>query len=62
MRRLLLSLLLASSSSSLLPPHPVRPFTRVQWPGVVFALIVAFSTALPYAEMAKVYPEAGNAG
>eukprot|EP01006_Ploeotia_vitrea_P035493 TRINITY_DN65892_c6_g4_i3.p1 TRINITY_DN65892_c6_g4~~TRINITY_DN65892_c6_g4_i3.p1 ORF type:complete len:454 (+),score=65.54 TRINITY_DN65892_c6_g4_i3:35-1396(+) len=32
------------------------------WPGVVFALIVAFSTALPYSVLARFYPEAGNAG
>jgi amino acid transporter len=29
------------------------------WQGIVFALIVAFLTALSYAEMAKIYPEAG---
>lgn len=29
------------------------------WQGVVFALILAFLTALSYAELAKVYPEAG---
>lgn len=29
------------------------------WTGIVFALVVAFLTAISYAEMAKVYPEAG---
>lgn len=29
------------------------------WQGIVFALVVAFLTALSYAEMAKIYPEAG---
>jgi APA family basic amino acid/polyamine antiporter len=29
------------------------------WQGIVFALLVAFLTALSYAEMAKIYPEAG---
>ena len=29
------------------------------WQGIIFALIVAFLTALSYAEMAKIYPEAG---
>ncbi|HEX9146030.1 MAG TPA: APC family permease, partial [Candidatus Binatia bacterium] len=29
------------------------------WPGIVAALIVAFLTAISYAELAKVYPEAG---
>ncbi|MFN8474886.1 MAG: APC family permease [Anaerolineae bacterium] len=29
------------------------------WPGVVFALIVAFLTAISYAELARKYPEAG---
>jgi amino acid transporter len=29
------------------------------WQGIVFALVLAFLTALSYAEMAKVYPEAG---
>ena len=29
------------------------------WQGIVFALIVAFLTALSYAEMAKIYPDAG---
>lgn len=29
------------------------------WTGIVFALIVAFLTALSYAEMAKIYPDAG---
>jgi amino acid transporter len=29
------------------------------WPGIVAALIVAFLTALSYAELAKIYPEAG---
>src|SRR5689334_11631614 len=30
------------------------------WPGIVFALILAFLTALSYAELAKKYPEAGT--
>src|SRR5947209_8143890 len=30
------------------------------WPGIVFALILAFLTALSYAELARVYPEAGT--
>ena len=29
------------------------------WQGIVFALVIAFLTALSYAEMAKIYPEAG---
>lgn len=29
------------------------------WTGIVFALLVAFLTALSYAELAKLYPEAG---
>src|SRR5437588_5589536 len=29
------------------------------WQGVVFALILAFLTAISYAEMAKIYPDAG---
>lgn len=29
------------------------------WQGIVFALILAFLTAISYAEMAKIYPEAG---
>ena len=29
------------------------------WTGIIFALIIAFLTALSYAEMAKIYPEAG---
>src|SRR5438309_2535697 len=29
------------------------------WTGIVFALIVAFLTAISYAEMAKIYPDAG---
>ena len=31
------------------------------WPGIVLALIVAFLTALSYAQLAKLYPEAGFA-
>ncbi len=31
------------------------------WPGIVVALIVAFLTALSYAELAKIYPQAGFA-
>jgi amino acid transporter len=30
------------------------------WPGIVFALILAFLTALSYAELARKYPEAGT--
>jgi amino acid transporter len=30
------------------------------WPGIVFALILAFFTALSYSELARVYPEAGS--
>ncbi len=30
------------------------------WPGIVFALILAFLTALSYAELARRYPEAGS--
>src|SRR5579864_5115786 len=30
------------------------------WAGIVFALILAFLTALSYAELAKIYPEAGT--
>src|ERR1700730_13979725 len=29
------------------------------WPGIVFALILAFLTAMSYSELARVYPEAG---
>ena len=29
------------------------------WPGIVAALILAFLTAISYAELAKIYPEAG---
>ncbi|GAC1386326.1 MAG: APC family permease [Herpetosiphon sp.] len=29
------------------------------WPGIVFALIVAFLTAISYAQLARVYPDAG---
>ena len=31
------------------------------WPGIVFALVLAFFTALSYSELARVYPEAGTA-
>src|SRR5215469_6206440 len=31
------------------------------WPGIVFALILAFFTALSYSELARIYPEAGTA-
>ena len=31
------------------------------WSGIVLALIVAFLTAISYAELAKIYPEAGFA-
>jgi APA family basic amino acid/polyamine antiporter len=30
------------------------------WPGIIFALILAFLTALSYAELARRYPEAGT--
>ncbi|MBV9329828.1 MAG: APC family permease [Chloroflexi bacterium] len=30
------------------------------WPGIVFALILAFFTALSYSELARAYPEAGS--
>jgi amino acid transporter len=30
------------------------------WPGIVFALILAFLTAISYSELAKIYPEAGT--
>ena len=30
------------------------------WPGIFFALILAFLTALSYAELARIYPEAGT--
>src|SRR5438105_3977321 len=30
------------------------------WPGIVFALILAFMTALSYSELARIYPEAGS--
>jgi basic amino acid/polyamine antiporter, APA family len=30
------------------------------WPGIVFALLLAFLTALSYSELARVYPEAGT--
>lgn len=30
------------------------------WPGIVFALILAFFTAMSYSELARVYPEAGS--
>ena len=30
------------------------------WPGIVFALILAFLTAISYSELARVYPEAGS--
>ena len=31
------------------------------WPGIVLALVVAFLTAISYAQLAKLYPEAGFA-
>src|SRR5205085_10445773 len=31
------------------------------WPGIVFALILAFFTALSYSELARIYPQAGSA-
>ncbi len=30
------------------------------WPGIVFALLLAFLTALSYSELARIYPEAGT--
>src|SRR6202048_4221611 len=30
------------------------------WPGIVFALILAFLTAISYSELARIYPEAGS--
>lgn len=30
------------------------------WPGIVFALVLAFLTALSYSELARIYPEAGT--
>src|SRR6266699_6906183 len=30
------------------------------WPGIVFALILAFLTAISYSELAGIYPEAGT--
>src|SRR6266567_5815418 len=30
------------------------------WPGIVFALILAFFTAISYSELARIYPEAGT--
>jgi amino acid transporter len=30
------------------------------WPGIIFALILAFLTAISYAELARKYPEAGS--
>ncbi len=30
------------------------------WPGIFFALILAFLTAISYAELARIYPEAGT--
>src|SRR6266700_7163953 len=30
------------------------------WPGIVFALILAFLTAVSYSELATIYPEAGT--
>jgi amino acid transporter len=30
------------------------------WPGILFALILAFLTALSYAELARIYPESGT--
>jgi basic amino acid/polyamine antiporter, APA family len=30
------------------------------WPGIVFALLLAFMTALSYSELARIYPEAGS--
>src|SRR3569833_681398 len=30
------------------------------WPGIVFALVLAFLTAISYSELARLYPEAGS--
>src|SRR5713226_6530809 len=30
------------------------------WPGIVFALVLAFLTAISYSELARIYPEAGT--
>ena len=30
------------------------------WPGIVFALLLAFMTALSYSELARIYPDAGT--
>jgi amino acid transporter len=30
------------------------------WPGIVFALVLAFMTALSYSELARIYPDAGS--
>src|SRR3569833_3462311 len=32
------------------------------WPGIVFALVLAFLTAISYSELARLYPEAGGGG
>jgi len=37
-------------------------YAEDMWFGIVFALVVAFSTALPYAELARRYPEADCGG
>jgi len=37
-------------------------YAEDMWPGIIFALIVAFSTAFPYAELARRYPEADCGG
>jgi len=37
-------------------------YAKDMWPGIVLALIVAFSTAFPYAELARRYPEADCGG
>ncbi len=34
--------------------------TMDMWPGILFALILAFLTALSYSELARIYPEAGT--
>jgi amino acid transporter len=41
-------------------PGTTRTTGLDMWPGVVFALILAFLTALSYAELARRYPEAGS--
>src|SRR5438105_8976898 len=30
------------------------------WPGIVFALVLAFLTAIAYSQLARIYPQAGT--